>query len=64
MQGCIQIFKARKIYQSRRGKVFRQIGVLDALQPKDMVSFTIDKTVPGFIRGVRFFYRSRRNELS
>ena len=44
--------KPEKYIKAGVGKVLRKIGVLDALQPKDMVSFTVDKTVPGFIREI------------
>ena len=39
------------------GKILRRIGILDTLQPEDMVSFTIDKTEPGFIRDVEPYVR-------
>lgn len=39
------------------GKVLRKIGVLDSLQPEDMVSFTVDKAVPGFVRDVEPYAR-------
>jgi len=39
------------------GKILRRIGILDTLQPEDMVSFTIDKSTPGFIRDVKPYLR-------
>lgn len=39
------------------GTVLRKIGVLDTLKSEDMVSFKIDKTVPGFIRDVEPYVR-------
>lgn len=44
--------KPEKYIKASVGTVLRKIGVLDALQPKDMVSFTIDNTVSGFIREI------------
>lgn len=39
------------------GKVLRKIGVLDTLKSEDLVSFKIDKTMPGFIRDVEPYAR-------
>ena len=49
--------KPEKYIKAAIGKMLRKIGVLDTLRPQDMVSFTIDKTVPGFIRDVKPFAR-------
>jgi len=46
-----------KFIKAGVGKVLRKIGVLDTLRPEDMVSFTIDKTAPGFIRDIEPFAR-------
>lgn len=39
------------------GRVLRKIGVLDSLQSEDIVSFKVDKMVPGFVRDVEPFVR-------
>ena len=49
--------KPEKYIKAGIGIMLRKIGVLDALQPQDMVSFTIDKTLPGFIRDIKPFAR-------
>ena len=49
--------QAEKIIKAGLGKVLRKIGVLDTLKPEDMVSFTIDKTVPGFVRDIEPYVR-------
>jgi len=40
------------------GKLLRKIGVLDTLKSDDMVSFKIDKTVPGYVRDVKPYARA------
>ena len=49
--------KPEKYIKAGVGKLLRRIGVLDALKPQDMVSFTIDKTAPGFVRDIEPFAR-------
>jgi len=39
------------------GRILRKIGVLDTLKAEDMVSFKIDKTLPGFIRDIEPYVR-------
>ena len=46
-----------KYIKASIGKVLRKIGVLDTLQEDDMVSFKIDKTLPGYIRDVEPYAR-------
>ncbi len=46
-----------KVFKAGLGKVLRKFGVLDAMNPADMVSFTLDKTVSGFIRDVEPYKR-------
>jgi len=46
-----------KYIKASLGKVLRKIGVLDTLQEDDMVSFKIDKTVPGYIKDVEPYAR-------
>jgi len=47
-----------KYIKAGMGKVLRKIGVLDTLKQDDMVSFTIDKTAPGYIRDVEPYVRA------
>ena len=49
--------KPEKYIKAGVGKLLRRIGVLDALKPQDMVSFTIDKTARGFVRDIEPFAR-------
>jgi len=49
--------KPEKYIKAGVGKVLRKIGVLDTLKAEDMVSFKIDKTVPGYVRDVEPYAR-------
>lgn len=46
-----------KFIKAGVGKVLRKIGVLDTLKVQDMVSFTVDKNAPGYIRDVKPYVR-------
>ena len=50
--------KSEKFIKASAGKVLRKIGVLDTLKAEDLVTFKIDKTVPGFIRDVDSYVRN------
>ena len=47
-----------KFVKAGAGKVLRKIGLLDTLKAEDLVTFKIDKTVPGFIRDVDSYVRN------
>ena len=47
-----------KFIKAGAGKVLRKIGLLDTLKAEDLVTFKIDKTVPGFIRDVDSYVRN------
>jgi len=40
------------------GKVLRKFGVLDTLKEADMVSFTVDKSAPNYIKDIEPFVRT------
>ena len=46
-----------KYIKASIGKVLRKIGMLDTLHEDDMVSFRIDKTLPGYIKDVEPYAR-------
>ncbi len=46
-----------KYIKAGMGKVLRKIGVLNTLKQDDMVSFKIDKTLPGYVRDVEPYTR-------
>jgi len=46
-----------KVLKAGLGKVLRKAGVLDGMQEQDLVTFTVDKTAPSYIRDVEPFLR-------
>ena len=50
--------RTEKFVKAGAGKILRKIGVLDTLKPEDMVTFTVDKAAPNFIRDVEPFQRA------
>jgi len=47
-----------KMIKAGLGKTLRRVGVLSKLKEIDMVTFTVDRTAPGFIRDVEPFQRN------
>jgi len=47
-----------KITKAALGSALRKFGVLDEMQAVDMVSFTVDKNAPNYIRDIQPFERS------
>jgi len=47
-----------RLVKAGLGKVLRKVGVLDNMKVKDLVSFTVDKNAPNYIRDVEPYQRS------
>lgn len=46
-----------KIAKAAIGKMWRNMGVLDGLKPADVVSFTVDKNAPDYVRDIEPYQR-------